>query len=272
LFYPSFWGDVLKDKNQIWNYIFEDLRIAKSRSPKADPNNIFRYQHFREGFLSDFVGDVMTYLNEERGHKIRQKLADQLCDLINKFPDEKNLHIVSHSLGTVILFDMLFSERFDTKDPAFRFRSLIKGLAHPSSIEPSRKVYLRSITTMGSPVLLFNAMLNVGVQTINNFFNRYQRNSLRWINLIHSSDLIAYPLGASFSIGLESKHVFFRDKYIWSDANPGETAARIMGQNDLAMAIAAKDAHSSYWENPISAKLITANLLGLSDVIDSVKP
>jgi hypothetical protein len=272
LFYSSFWGDILRDKNQIWNYIFEDLRIAETRSSKMDRKNFFRYQEFREGFLSDFMGDVMTYLNEERGHKIRHKLTDQLSDLINKFPDEKNLHIVSHSLGTVIFFDMLFSGRFDSGDPAFKFRSLIKGLPHPSNVEPPKKVFLRSITTMGSPVLLFNTMLNVDTQTINDFFSRYQNKPLRWINLIHSSDLIAYPLGSSFSIGLESKHVFFRDKYLSTDANVGETGARIMGQNDLAMAIAAQDAHSSYWSNPISAKLITANLLGFTDIIDKEKP
>lgn len=270
--YPGFWGDILSDKDQIWKHISEDLTIAQTRSPKTDPKNIFRYQSFRKAFLSDFVGDFMMYLDKKRGCKIRQKLTNQLSDFIDKYPDEKDLHIVSHSLGTVILFDMLFSDQFDPTDPVFEFRSLIKGLPHPRSIEPAKKVYLRSITTMGSPVLFFNTMLNVDVHTIQSFLRRYQRNPLRWINLIHSSDLIAYPLGSSFSIGLDAEHVFFRDKYIWSDANIGETSARMAGQDDLAMAIAANDAHASYWGHPISAKLITANLLGLSDVIDSVKP
>lgn len=153
LFYPSFWGDVLKDKNQIWNHIFNDLRAAKSRFPKINSEDIFKYSTFREGFLSDFMGDVLTYLNEDRGQKIRQKLTDQLEDFINHAPGQKKLNIVAHSLGTVILFDMLFSDRFYLKDPVFRFRSLIEGLHCPNGTETRKKVSLRSITTMGSPIL-----------------------------------------------------------------------------------------------------------------------
>ena len=271
-FYPSFWGDVLKDKNKIWNCILSDLRIASKRFKKTDASNLFRYQNFREGFLSDFVGDMLTYLNDERGFRIRRKLTDQLYDFILRFPDQENLHIVAHSLGTVILFDMLFSNRFKVGDPVFEFRSLIKGLSHSLGIEPPRKINLRSVTTMGAPILFFNTMLNVDSETINGFFRRYQGMPLRWVNLVHASDLIAYPLGSSFSIDLDSKHVFFRDKYISEDANFAEGMARTLGQLETAMALGASDAHGSYWSHPIAVKLVSANITADTKLIDMIRP
>ena len=84
--------------------------------------------------------------------------------------------------------------------------------------------------------------------------------------------MIAYPLGSSLSIEPDSKHVFFRDKYIAKDANSNEGWARAVGQTDLAMALGASDAHSSYWSHPITVEMIVANITGDTSLIDSFKP
>jgi len=60
-----------------------------------------------------------------------------------------------------------------------------------------QKTYLKSITTMGSPILFFNMMLNISSAKIKDFTEKYHHQPLRWLNIIHSSDIIAYPLKAS---------------------------------------------------------------------------
>ncbi|MGV2388747.1 MAG UNVERIFIED_CONTAM: hypothetical protein LVR29_12035 [Microcystis novacekii LVE1205-3] len=57
-----------------------------------------------------------------RGKQIRRIIADQLIDLVQAYPQETELHIVAHSLGTVILWDLLFSERFDPRIPLHEIR------------------------------------------------------------------------------------------------------------------------------------------------------
>jgi len=81
-FYSGFWANILRDKSKLWNQIFSSLDDAKRRHRKTDIKNIFRYQDFREDFFSDFVGDILTYLSEDRGFKVRLALTEQLKDFI----------------------------------------------------------------------------------------------------------------------------------------------------------------------------------------------
>lgn len=64
-------------------------------------------------------------------------------------------------------------------------------------------------------------------------------------------------------------HLFFRDKFIWADANGAERAARTFGQAHAAMALAVSDAHCSYWRSRGAARLIVSNLVGDRDSIDA---
>ncbi len=155
-FYSSFWANTLKDVGKMWNWIEQDLQEFQEENSQPDLHDIFRYQKFRKDFLFEFFGDAFTYLNSERGTEIRRLIAYQLEDFIKLNHQENELHIVSHSLGSIILWDILFSDKFKPNDPAFKIRTLIEGLGSASE---GRKVYLSSITTMGSPILLFNMML-----------------------------------------------------------------------------------------------------------------
>lgn len=264
-YYPGFWGAVLKQTGQMWNWIHQDLQNFKRSFPQIDVKDVFRYQEFREDFISQFFGDALTYFNTQRGEHIRDELANQLYQFIKHHPAEKELHVVTHSLGSVILWDVLFSERFACDDPAHIIRSLLTSSLNTSS---DCKVRLASITTMGSPILFFNMMLDVQPEKLEAWAEKYQEEPLRWLNIIHSSDIIAYPLQTSLNAKSMPK-IFFRDKYIWADANGVEKTARTFGQAHAAMAIAVSDAHSSYWHSRGAARLITANLLGDCSVIDS---
>ncbi len=282
-FYASFWGNILKDVGKMWDWIEQDLHELQKENPQADLQDLFRYQKFRKDFLFEFFGDAFTYLNSERGKKIRELLAAQLEDFIKQNPRESELHIVSHSLGTVILWDILFSDKFNPDDAAFKIRAMIEGLGGSNE---GRKVYLSSITTMGSPILLFNMMLGANPEEFNSFADTYpEDNPLRWINIIHSSDIMAYPLRSSLDIG-SSDNLLFEDKYIQGDANQIEKNLRSFANsknqvvqviglvnpliND-ALALApmfagAGDGHIRYWNCGETAGLITANVLGDSTI------
>ncbi len=270
-FYYSFWGDVLNDVGRMWNWIHQDLQEVKKEFPNLDIQTILRYQQFRQGFLSEFVGDAFTYLNQERGVKIRELIADQLEDFIRRNPEETDLHIVAHSLGSVILWDSLFSDRFDSDDAAFHIRSMIKGLGDSTS---KRQVCLRSITTMGSPILFFNTMLDINPNRVKSFAKSYKNQCLRWINIIHSSDIIAYPIRTSFNID-SSDNIFLQDEYIFNHANLAENTAYTVGQVDAALALGVVDAHHWYMNCSKTANLITNNILAgkniMYDVISRLK-
>lgn len=282
LFYSSFWADILKDVSKMWNWIEQDLHEYQKENITTDLDNLFRYQKFRKDFLFEFFGDAFTYLNSQRGQKIRELLAHQLEDFINQNPRDNELHIVAHSLGTVILWDILFSDKFKD-DAAFKIRAMIEGLA---SSHESKKVYLSSITTMGSPILLFNMMLGTNPEKVKSFADTYpEDNPLRWINIIHSSDIIAYPLRSSLDLD-STDNLLFQDRYIQGDANQIEKNLRGLAnsKNQVVQAIGlvnplineavalapmfagTGDGHIGYWNCGETAGLITANVLGDSTV------
>lgn len=257
-FHASFWGNFLGDRDRMWNGIDQDLQELRQESPQANLEDIFRYRKFREGFLSQFAGDFLAYLNPQRGIAIRKVIAQDLDNLLRENPEEMEIHIIAHSLGSVILWDILFSERFSPKDPAFEIRAMINGLNQPNA---AHQVSLKSITTMGSPILFLNTMLDVKPEQVKQFVAGYQEEPLRWLNIIHASDVVAYPLRASLKLN-SFRNLFFRDNYICADANLAEKAARIVGQLDAAMALGVADAHSCYWNAQITGNLITDNILG----------
>jgi hypothetical protein len=74
-FYSSFWGNALNDVDRMWDCIDRDLQIIKKEHPEVDLADCFRYRQFREGFLSEFMGDMFTYLNQKRGFEIRKSIA-----------------------------------------------------------------------------------------------------------------------------------------------------------------------------------------------------
>ena len=266
-FYASFWGSALTDMGKIWNGIDEDLAAVKKKYPKIASEEIFRYRTFREGLFSQFLGDFFTYMNPDKGREIRKTIAQQLYNFIKENPNDSELHIVAHSLGTVILWDILFSDRFSAKDPALSIRAMIRELENQTDVKLKNQVNLKSITLMGSPILLINMMLDVRPEKVEQFAHSYSSEQpLRWLNLIHASDLISYPLKASLHLA-ENSYLKFEDEYLLEDVNLAEKTARSLGQPDLAMVLGSSDAHSNYWNCPETARLITNNILNQQKVI-----
>ena len=206
-------------------------------------------------------------MNPDKGREIRKTIAQQLYNFIKENPNDSELHIVAHSLGTVILWDILFSDRFSAKDPALSIRAMIRELENQTDVKLKHQVNLSSITLMGSPILLINMMLDVRPEKVNQFAHSYaSEHPLRWLNLIHASDLIAYPLKASLHLA-ENSCLKFTDEYLLEDVNLAEKTARSLGQTDLAMVLGSSDAHSNYWNCPQTARLITNNILNQQKAI-----
>ena len=155
----------------------------------------------------------------------------------------------------------IFSEELPENDPGYYFRNLLEGY----------RIY--SITTMGSPLLFLKQMMDLDFSIVNNHTQKLSPintnssyiHKLRWVNIIHSSDMIAYPLKAAIKNEINSDLLFF-DQYIWQDGNGKERGLRTIGSADLAMLVGASDAHSSYFadniDGSITARVISYNLLG----------
>lgn len=127
--------------------------------------------------------------------------------------------------------------------------------------------YAKSLTVSGNHCPIFNLMLGVAPEQVKMFTAAYKE-AFRWINLIHASDIVAYPLQSSLGAATMPK-LLFRDRFILADANGAEKTARFLGQTHAAMAMGAGDAHNSYWHSYATARLVTSNLLGDINTIDA---
>jgi len=244
--YPGFWGDSLGGTRRLWSILQRDLQEAKRGAPgQQEDEDFLRYRDLREGLFSEFVGDFFLYLNDDRGRKIRRKLLHQIEDFLTSNPNELELHIISYSLGTVILWDMLFSRRLNEEPETQAFRKML-GLELPKSELPSVK--LHSITTMGSPIVFANQMLDVRAEELEKALRSYSADSpLRWTNIIHPSDVLAYPVKSSIADLCQDRFSWeecleLRDRYTLSTS---DWLAKAFGP-DLEALWTTKEAHASY--------------------------
>ena len=207
-----YWGDVTVEEE---NKLLEQYQAS-------DAWNSIWYQKLRSGMLLQFTGDVALYTSRFVGAKVARKLAEEaeqgLGALHGRNPDTGDrLHLVAHSLGTVILFDLFFSSRWTPPAPGYQYAMALRDVVY--GIESSRQdgtepdwssgICLASITTMGSPIGLFRLM-DAGPSDRDHLDNTHditphlQRmlkrlknklgGTLPWLNFIHPGDPLATPL------------------------------------------------------------------------------
>lgn len=94
---PLYWGDVgLTEENNL----LEKLK-------KSDAWQRLWFKDFRSTQLMQFVGDAALYISRHVGSKVVQRLAEQIKANLPEQPrEEDRLHLITHSWGTVILFDV----------------------------------------------------------------------------------------------------------------------------------------------------------------------
>jgi hypothetical protein len=119
------------------------------------------------------------------------------------------LHLVAHSLGTVILFDLFFSTRWNPPAPGHHYATSLRDVVY--GIEPNwhHGICLASITTMGSPLGLFKLIdtdtsdedhennshdITPHMQRMLKRLTGKLGGTLPWVNFAHPGDPIACPL------------------------------------------------------------------------------
>ena len=202
------------------------------------------FQDIRLQQIVRFAGDAALYLSRYIGAKVADKVAEQVAKLKDS-PAEDRLHLVAHSLGAIILFDILFSSRWDQEgisghDSVMKIRDAIYGVTG-NSLNPKQGIRLGSITTMGAPIGLFS-LTDVDppaadaqsdpskaisthditpslVQLLTNLHQELGGSKLPWRNFVHPGD----PIGSTLEgilpgmVDENKAYIDLKDKLVPAD-------------------------------------------------------
>ncbi|MDJ0773101.1 MAG: hypothetical protein QNJ49_06685 [Mastigocoleus sp. MO_167.B18] len=268
-----YWGDV--NESALGHLLEEGLE-------KSSLWKKMWFRDFREQHILGFVGDAALYISSHIGYKIVQKLKESALQQLQDAKPDDCLHLVTHSWGTVILFDILFANRWD--DPEVRghnevmeIRDYIFGLSGKND-STDRGIKLASIHTLGSPIALFSltrvnsdpTQLNSDASShditlslqklLRNLSQARQQEKLLWKNFIHPGDPIAYPLEELMKdlVDNDEQYIDFQD-IIAQKSNLLNFLKQLISQTTLALLQGGK-AHESYWKSQKVIQEITSIL------------
>ncbi|UBF26690.1 hypothetical protein K9N68_01405 [Kovacikia minuta CCNUW1] len=258
-----FWGDVSAKGT-------DELLKGLKASPKWTQ---FWFQNLRTEQILPFVGDAALYLSRGVSAQIVRQIADQaLCQMGVTLEDLKTprqgdrLHLVTHSWGTVILFDVLFAPRWEANDVDLEIRQTVENIRTGffglgTADNKSYGIPLGSIHTMGSPISLFSLInLNDGhsfnltpkLKELLESIYKPTGKPLPWRNYAHPGDPIAYPLEGVMPLLLRESSNKVEIEDIISLTNP---LMQPFSQSLLPL-LSGGEAHGSYWKSKEVAKTI----------------
>ncbi|MBV9386838.1 MAG: hypothetical protein JOZ78_10470 [Chroococcidiopsidaceae cyanobacterium CP_BM_ER_R8_30] len=259
-----YWGDVNKDAEA-------KLLAQLQSSPLWDQ---IWFRTFRERQLLQFVGDAALYISSYIGSKVVNVLKTQALQEIKNAQPNDRLHLVTHSWGTVILFDILFADRWDNPkipghDDVMAIRDTIFGISGKDP-NPLQGIQLASIHTMGSPIAIFS-LTDVapgrdnaeGVPSsssghditpklqllLERLHQARQGEKLPWRNFVHPGDPVAYPLNELMTslVDGDKQYLDIAD-IITHEAGLFDYITEPFSQTALAL-LHGGDAHGSYWHS-----------------------
>lgn len=267
-----YWGDVNKDE--------EERLLATYRASAIWEKMWFR--SIRETTIMRFVGDGALYMSRYVGAKVADVLKEQtLAGLAGFNPEEDRLHLVTHSMGTVILFDMLFSARWDPEYvPGHASVDTLRSLFFGVGPAPQCGIRLGSISTLGSPLGFFslldvNQEMEDATDELGNVLNthditpRLERMlaslfhvlgcKLPWFNFVHPGDPIAYPLEKLLPQLVDRNNYYIDTQDVLvPHKRLTDILAAPVSQNALAL-LHGMEAHGEYWESPdVAQKIVQA--------------
>ena len=147
---PIYWGDLNNDR---------EAKLLKAYQNAPIWKNLW-FRNLRAKDLFRFSGDAALYLSRYIGGTIADRIWNKVSPIFSDHDPDSRLHFVTHSLGTIIFFDLLFSTRWDGPPslPGYasvqHLREAIYGIT--STAQPALVgMPLGSVTTMGSPIGLF---------------------------------------------------------------------------------------------------------------------
>jgi len=268
-----FWGDINLEAQKNLIKAFED-------SPKW---NDTWFRDFRTEMILEFVGDAALYLSRHIGTQVVRRLRECAVEVLKDAKAGDRLHLVTHSWGTVVLFDILFARRWedpqldadlgtqDIRKTVEEIRNSLFGLTLNPELNPSARnsgIPVHSIQTMGSPIALFS-LLNItgnvdGASThdltprLSEFLEYLYENRrgkpVPWFNFTHPGDPIAYPLEGVMKMLLRNNLRYINVQDVITDK--GSVFIRPFTQRLIPLAWGGK-AHGSYWNNQSVAKTIS---------------
>lgn len=259
---PLYWGDINEEAQ-------ERLRASFNQSPAWKQ---LWFKEFRSNQLLQFAGDAALYLSRTIGSEVVQRIKKQAIDGLKGYdPQQDRLHLITHSWGTVVLFDILFAKRWNyPNSPAHQEVMDIRNALFGLLPNPTTGIELASIHTMGSPIALFT-LLHVDGSTHNfqqlfeellqNLYNIHNR-QLPWLNFIHPGDPVAWPLEKLLfdSLNGETKYLSLADVVIQKE-DFTDFFFQMVSQKILAL-VHGGDAHSSYWKSKQVASRIAQTIKG----------
>jgi len=262
-----YWGDVNKDKE-------EELKSNLKDSQAWDK---LWFKDFRTKQLLQFSGDATLYISRHIGSLVVKALKNGALQGLKGYnPFEDRLHLVTHSWGTVILFDILFADRWeDPNIPGYQDAQDIRRSLFGLPPEAEKGIRLASIHTMGSPIAFFS-LLSVN-QSSHDFQPRFnellkqlyknQGKGLPWLNFIHPGDPVAWPLENLLSnlIDGDAKYLDFQD-IITQNGDLSDFITLPISQSMLAL-LHGGDAHGSYWESKQVAQAIARVIMQESQLL-----
>jgi len=274
---PLYWGDVNKDAEK-------ELLGKLNQSPTWQ--NMW-FKNMREQQIMQFAGDAALYISRQKGSRIVDKLKEQAVEGLGNRPSEARLHLVTHSWGTVILFDILFASRWeDPNIPAYESVQGIRRQIYGMSPQPEQGIRLASIHTMGSPISLFS-LLDVTQgedQAQGKSESKYPNSSshditpklekfleelgksnrgmkLPWNNFMHPGDPIAYPLESVIYSLVDGKRKYLNIQDVLIPTSGfSNFLFQQVSQSPLPLLLNGGNAHGSYWESQTVAQKIAETI------------
>ncbi len=264
-----YWGDVNAEEEQKLLDLYRASSIWQQ----------LWFRDLREKQLLQFAGDAALYISRAVGCKVADRLRDQAAaGLKGCNAKEDRLHIVTHSMGTVILFDILFSARWDPLDvPGHASVEEMRDGLFGVSPNPTLGIRLGSVATMGSPIGFFS-LLDVTPSGIGEndadshplsghditprleqfLKSLYQELGARlpWYNFVHPGDPIGYPLEELLPSLVDGKSQYIDIQDILTHPmSLTDFMTEPFSQTLLAL-LHGGEAHTSYWQSDLVAQKI----------------
>ncbi len=244
----------------------------------------FWFRHARETILLQIIGDLALYVNPQVAARIVERVHQAVLKLQRweqEHEERGRLHLVSHSLGTIILFDALFASRWEDEDmPGYNYIKELRDAVCGAGTKPEEGIQVASIHTMGSPIPLFSLLDMYSRQQENEegqhensheigpklqvFLKHLAQNRggkrLPWWNYAHPGDPLAYPLEGLLYQLVDQKRDYLEvhDVVTWA-GDIGDWMIESFKQSSAAL-IHAGAAHRSYWNSEIIARRIAKTI------------
>lgn len=284
---PLYWGEADNKAEKMLQRTYS----------KSNQWSHFWFRDARNTLVLRFIGDAALYLSRYTGAKVVIELKNQILRQLGNHQPGDRLHLVTHSLGQVILFDLLFSSRWDLPPQAStipldedcksgktpteqvlcaqqnvtKIRSLFYGLEP----KPQEGIRLVSVHTMSSPLTLFS-LIDVSPtennwsevthditprlqQFLHNLARENHQRRLLWKNFAHPGDFLAYPLNPLLPEMVDPERQFIHVEDIITELGWLDMLIWPIRSTTLAM-IDSITAHTGYWQSRKVAKGIADSI------------